>query len=40
MRPAFEKPSLLQRVLPMFRGFDGWLLLAVLIVAALGLMTM
>ena len=40
MRPAFEKPSLLQRVLPMFRGFDGWLLLAVLILAAFGLITM
>ncbi|OYY62828.1 MAG: rod shape-determining protein RodA [Burkholderiales bacterium 28-67-8] len=40
MRPAFEKPSLLQRVIPMFRGFDGWLLLAVLILAAFGLVTM
>ncbi len=40
MRPAFEKPSLLQRALPMFRGFDGWLLLAVLILAAFGLVTM
>ncbi len=40
MRPAFEKPSLLQRALPIFRGFDGWLLLAVLILAAFGLVTM
>ncbi len=40
MRPAFEKPSLLQRAAPMFRGFDGWLLLAVLILAAFGLVTM
>ncbi|MDO9316293.1 MAG: FtsW/RodA/SpoVE family cell cycle protein, partial [Burkholderiaceae bacterium] len=40
MRPAFEKPSLLQRVVPLFRGFDGPLLLAVLILAAIGLTTM
>ncbi len=40
MRPAFEKPSLLQRMIPLFRGFDGPLLLAVLILAALGLTTM
>ena len=40
MRPAFEKPSLLQRVFPLFRGFDGPLLLAVLILAAIGLTTM
>lgn len=40
MRPAFEKPSLLQRVAPLFRGFDGPLLLAVLILAAIGLVTM
>jgi rod shape determining protein RodA len=40
MRPAFEKPSLLQRVVPMFRGFDGGLLLAVLLLAAFGLVTM
>jgi rod shape determining protein RodA len=40
MRPAFEKTSLLQRVLPMFRGFDDGLLLATLILAAFGLITM
>ena len=40
MRPAFEKPSLLQRIVPMFRGFDGGLLLAVLLLAAFGLVTM
>ncbi|MFM9916298.1 MAG: rod shape-determining protein RodA [Rhizobacter sp.] len=40
MRPAFEKPSLLQRVIPLFRGFDGPLLLAVLILSAIGLTTM
>ena len=40
MRPAFEKPSLLQRIVPLFRGFDGPLLLAVLILSAIGLTTM
>ncbi len=40
MRPAFEKPSLLQRVIPLFHGFDGPLLLAVLILTAIGLTTM
>ena len=40
MRPAFDKPSLLQRVAPAFEGFDVWLLLALLILAAFGLVTM
>jgi rod shape determining protein RodA len=40
MRPAFESPSLLQRVVPLFRGFDGPLLLAILILAVMGLITM
>ena len=40
MRPAFEKPSLLQRALPLFRGFDVPLLLVVLLLSALGLVTM
>ncbi|MDL2339034.1 MAG: rod shape-determining protein RodA [Pseudomonadota bacterium] len=40
MRRAFEKPTLLQRVIPLFRGFDGPLLLAVLILAVIGLITM
>ena len=40
MRPSFEKPSLLQRVLPLFRGFDGPLLLVVLMLSVIGLTTM
>jgi len=40
MRPDFDKPSLLQRVAPAFEGFDVWLLLALLILAAFGLLTM
>ncbi len=40
MRPTFDKPSLLQRVVPAFVGFDVWLLLALLILAAFGLLTM
>ena len=40
MRPDFDKPSLLQRVAPAFVGFDVWLLLALLILAAFGLLTM
>ena len=40
MRPAFEKPSLLARWLPLFRGFDTPLLGVVLALAALGLVTM
>jgi rod shape determining protein RodA len=40
MRPAFESPSLLQRVVPLFKGFDGPLLLAVLILAVMGMVTM
>ena len=40
MAVVFEKPSLLSRVLPWFKGFDVLLLLAVLILAATGLMTM
>ena len=40
MRPAFEKPSLLQQLVPLFRGFDGPLLLAILILAVIGLTTM
>ncbi len=40
MRPSFEKPSLLQRVLPLFRGFDTPLLLVVLVLSAIGLTTM
>ncbi len=40
MRPDFDKPSLLQRMAPAFVGFDVWLLLALLILAAFGLLTM
>ncbi len=40
MRPTFDKPSLLQRVAPAFQGFDVWLLLALLILAVFGLVTM
>lgn len=40
MRPSFEKPSLLQRVWPLFSGFDVPLLLLVLLLSALGLTTM
>ena len=37
---AFDTPPWWQRVLPMFRGFDGPLLAAVLLLAGLGLTIM
>jgi rod shape determining protein RodA len=40
MASAFDKPNLLQRIAPIFQGFDFPLALAVLMLAALGLMTM
>ncbi|MEO6409421.1 MAG: rod shape-determining protein RodA [Burkholderiaceae bacterium] len=40
MSIAFEQPSTLQRVKPLFTGFDGPLLVAVLLLAAAGLVTM
>ncbi|MBX3604517.1 MAG: rod shape-determining protein RodA [Piscinibacter sp.] len=40
MNVAFEKPSLLQRVLPVFTGFDLPLMLGLLLLAAAGLVTM
>ena len=40
MAIVFDKPSLWQRVWPLLRGFDLWLLLAVLILAGLGLTAM
>ena len=40
MGNTFEKPSLSQRLLPLFRGFDGWLLLVVLLLAVAGLVAM
>lgn len=40
MSTAFDKPNPLQRITPIFQGFDGPLALAVLLLAGLGLMTM
>ncbi len=40
MAVVFEKPSLLTRVLPWFRGFDVPLVVAVLVLAGAGLLTM
>ncbi len=40
MRPSFQKPSLLARVMPLFHGFDGPLLLAMLLLSAIGLTMM
>jgi rod shape determining protein RodA len=40
MSTAFDKPNTLQRIAPIFQGFDGPLALAVLLLAGLGLMTM
>ena len=40
MSVAFEQPSALQRIKPLFTGFDGPLLVAVLLLAAAGLVTM
>jgi rod shape determining protein RodA len=40
MTPNFDKPSLRDWVVPLFRGFDTLLLLAVLMLAAIGLVTM
>jgi rod shape determining protein RodA len=40
MSAVFEKPSLLQRVRPIFTGFDGPLIVAMLWLAAFGLVTM
>jgi rod shape determining protein RodA len=40
MAVSFDKPSLVQRVAPIFRGFDGLLLVAVLLLATIGLLTM
>jgi rod shape determining protein RodA len=40
MSAVFEKPSLLQRVRPVFTGFDGPLIVAMLWLAAFGLVTM
>ena len=40
MGTTFDKPSLVQRLLPLFRGFDGWLVGLVLLLASLGLVAM
>jgi rod shape determining protein RodA len=40
MNATFGKPSLWLRVKPVFLGFDGWLVLAVLLLAVMGLVTM
>ncbi len=40
MRPSFENPSMLARVMPLFRGFDAPLLLALLLLSAIGLTVM
>ena len=40
MSVVFEKPSLLTRVLPWFKGFDGPLVFVVLVLAGAGLLTM
>ena len=40
MAAVFDKPSLVQRTLPLFRGFDGLLALAVILLAGAGLLTM
>jgi rod shape determining protein RodA len=40
MAVVFDKPTLLQRVAPIFQGFDGPLVFAILLLACAGLMTM
>ena len=40
MSAVFDKPSLLQRILPLFRGFDGILVLLCLLLAGAGLLAM
>ena len=40
MSAVFDKPSLLQRIAPIFQGFDLPLLLAILIMAGAGMLTM
>ena len=40
MAIVFDKPSLLQRVAPVFQGFDGPLALAILLLGGAGLLTM
>jgi rod shape determining protein RodA len=40
MAVSFDKPSPLQRIAPIFRGFDGLLFVAILLLAGIGLLTM
>lgn len=40
MSAVFDKPSLVQRILPLFRGFDGVLVLLCLLLAGAGLLAM
>ena len=40
MSAVFDKPSLVQRILPLFRGFDGILVLLCLLLAGAGLLAM
>ena len=40
MGTTFDKPSLVQRILPLFRGFDVWLMGIVLLLAGIGLLAM
>ncbi len=40
MNVAFERPSIWQRIAPVFTGFDGPLSLAILLLAAAGMVTM
>ncbi|MDP9045810.1 MAG: rod shape-determining protein RodA [Pseudomonadota bacterium] len=40
MSAVFDRPSPWQRVRPVFSGFDGWLLLAMLLLGVAGLVTM
>jgi len=40
MGTSFEKPSLAQRIRPLFQGFDGWLVVIVLMLASAGLVAM
>lgn len=40
MSAEFDKPSLLRRIVPMFQGFDWWLLLVIALLAGTGLLAM
>src|SRR5881275_2873452 len=40
MSAVFHQPSLARRIAPVFRGFDGFLAFAVLLLACAGLLTM